>query len=508
MASIIALYIRLSVEDEKYDSLSVENQQGLLREKAMSLTEYASSDIREFIDNGHTGTNFERPAVQELLDLVRAGMVCTILVKDLSRFGRNQIETGYFIEKVFPLYHVRFISVDDAFDSDEHKGDTGGIELAFKYLINEYYSLDISKKAKSSYRVRMKSGRCQSVNCIFGYKKGADGRLTPDDEAAEYVRQIFQWAADGLNSDEIVRKLYELKVPTPAEYKAEKSEVAKKYDISRAGGVWLANGVRRIIRDERYIGTYIAGTTETKKVGGGNKRLTDESEWVKIPDHHEPIVSRELFEAANQKMPKHKTPKPPSFSYLLKSRVYCGCCDHALATRGKVTKLHYCKHSTLLPQSDCRKVKIRVADLEHVVFNTIRAQASLLFGAYDVESTAAMTSTKQEEHDKIIQSVHDSRRELYERYILGELDTDSYRAEKAILEARLAEEKKVGAQISAEAQAAQNSYKESIRQKEIADELNAADNLTKSLVDLLIKKVYVFPDNRIEIEYTTKSFLS
>ena len=162
---IIALYIRLSLEDEKYDSLSIENQQNLLREKAASLPEYANSEVKEFIDNGHTGTNFERPAVQLLLEMVRAGKVHTIIVKDLSRFGRNSIETGYFIEKVFPLYHVRFISVSDNFDTAEHKGDTGGIELAFKYLINECYSRDISVKSRTAKLARMKRGEYQSKIC-------------------------------------------------------------------------------------------------------------------------------------------------------------------------------------------------------------------------------------------------------------------------------------------------------------------------------------------------------
>ena len=114
---IIALYIRLSLEDSKYDSMSIENQQMILREKALSLSSGDRAVIREFIDNGHTGTNFERPAMQELLSLVQTGKVACILVKDFSRFGHNSIETGYFIEKVFPLYHTRFISVSDNFDS-------------------------------------------------------------------------------------------------------------------------------------------------------------------------------------------------------------------------------------------------------------------------------------------------------------------------------------------------------------------------------------------------------
>ena len=160
---VIALYIRLSVEDFKTESLSIPNQKLILREKAMSLPEWDNSEILEFIDNGHTGTNFERPAVQELLTMVQAGKINCIIVKDLSRFGRNSIETGYFIERVFPLYHTRFISVSDDFDTANFKGDTGGIDIAFKYLISECYSRDMSMKTKSAKYAKMSRGEYQSV---------------------------------------------------------------------------------------------------------------------------------------------------------------------------------------------------------------------------------------------------------------------------------------------------------------------------------------------------------
>ena len=205
---IIALYIRLSLEDSKYDSMSIENQQMILREKALSLSSGDRAVIREFIDNGHTGTNFERPAMQELLSLVQTGKVACILVKDFSRFGRNSIETGYFIEKVFPLYHTRFISVSDNFDSADYKGDTGGIDVAFKYLINEAYSRDMSMKSKSAKYAKMRRGEYQSVICCYGYQKGKDGRLVPDEETTPIVRQIFTWAAEGYGAAEISRKLY------------------------------------------------------------------------------------------------------------------------------------------------------------------------------------------------------------------------------------------------------------------------------------------------------------
>ena len=127
----IALYIRLSMEDSKYDSLSIEHQKMILNEFALSMPEAQNAEIREFIDNGFSGTNFERPSVQELIELVRENKIDCILVKDFSRFGRNSLEVGYFIERVFPLFHTRFISVSDSFDSNNFKGDTGGMDVAF-----------------------------------------------------------------------------------------------------------------------------------------------------------------------------------------------------------------------------------------------------------------------------------------------------------------------------------------------------------------------------------------
>ena len=136
---VIALYICLSIEDYKYDSLSIENQRLVLHEYAAFMPEALNAEITEFIDNGYSGTNFERPQVQKLIELVRANQIDCIIVKDFSRFGRNSIETGYFIERVFPLFHTRFISISDDFDSSKFKGDAGGMDVAFKYLISEYY---------------------------------------------------------------------------------------------------------------------------------------------------------------------------------------------------------------------------------------------------------------------------------------------------------------------------------------------------------------------------------
>lgn len=501
MMSKIALYIRLSLEDEKYDSLSVENQQKILREKAMSLTEFAACEIEEFIDNGHTGTNFERPAVQRLLDMVRSGEISCILVKDFSRFGRNSIETGYFIQKVFPLYHVRFISVSDNFDSAEHKGDTGGMDIAFKYLINECYSRDMSVKSKTAKLARMKCGEYQSKVCPYGYQKGADGRLVPDDETADNVRRIFDWAASGFNATQIAQKLYKLKIPTPGEVKAMRG--SKTHDVSRVNGVWCMSTVLRILEDERYTGTYVINKRHSVEIGSTHVRLNDESEWIKIPYHHEPIISRELFELAKSKIHKFKLPNKQQREYLLRGKVFCGCCDHAMnVANGRHFK---CRFSEKISEMACHGLSIPIKDLETVVFNTIHSQISCVLGNRDLRS-AELSASHQAEHTKRLCDLQEHKRGLYEQFVLGEIGGDEYKARRSETDVLIADVKNVIAAAAEQAKSVREEYEESLRQKKIADELKATDTLTSSIVDLLIKRVYVFPDNRIEIEYLSRSF--
>ena len=291
---VIALYIRLSIEDYKYDSLSIENQSLVLHEYAASMPEALNAEIMEFIDNGYSGTNFERPQVQKLIELVRANQIDCIIVKDFSRFGRNSIETGYFIERVFPLFHTRFISISDDFDSSKFKGDTGGMDVAFKYLISEYYSRDMSIKTKSAKYAKMQRGEYQSKICPYGYRKSADGRMEPDPEAAAIVQLIFQLAAEGVNATAITRELFRRNIPTPGQYKAAHGN--HTHDISRCHGIWSSSTILRILEDERYTGVYVIGKRAVLEVGGTRSRLKDRESWYIIPDHHPAIVEKAVFD--------------------------------------------------------------------------------------------------------------------------------------------------------------------------------------------------------------------
>jgi len=304
---VIAKYIRLSIEDDKTESMSIPHQQ-LILDRHIDELEIPNATVLEFIDNGHTGKNMERPAVQEMLDLVRSGRVHCIAVKDFSRFSRNAMDSGYFIEQVFPLYQVRFISVADHFDSNDYINDTGGIDVAFKFLMHEYYSEDLSKKVSSAMRLKMRNGEYFSKRRIYGYERTDDRRLIPNEPAASVVRQIFALALSGKNTSMIRDILSAERIPTPSQY------LAAQHNMNTwQSEIWTARMVLTILKNVQYTGCYVSGKQTIKAVGSSSKNWVDESEWITIPDSHPPLVSKEDFEAVQALLSRFKnsiTEKP------------------------------------------------------------------------------------------------------------------------------------------------------------------------------------------------------
>ena len=497
---VIALYIRLSIEDYKYDSLSIENQSLVLNEYAASMPESLNAEVIEFIDNGYSGTNFERPQVQKLIEMVRENKIDCIIVKDFSRFGRNSIETGYFIERVFPLFHTRFISISDDFDSNNFKGDTGGMDVAFKYLISEYYSRDMSTKTKSAKYAKMQRGEYQSKICPYGYRKSSDGRMEPDPEAAAVVQLIFQLAADGTNAASITRELYKRGIPTPGEYKAARGNFT--HDITRTRGIWSGSTVLRILEDERYIGSYVIGKRAVLEVGGNRSRLKDREKWYIIPDHHPAIIDKETFDKVQATQSRFSQPNKKKRDYPLKGKAFCGCCNHALSRTMQKTSYYYCRHSEADEASRCYKMKVNAVELEQAVFQILKTQlaVSLPLNADGTVHMGAVISERSE-YEKQIEVLQDSKQALFEQYIMGEIDMETYKSQKAAYDATILKTKNAYAAIAAQAKQKQEEQARQSSRQEISKAVTDAEGLTTELVDLLIEKVYVFPDNRIEIAY-------
>ena len=501
---VIAKYIRLSLEDSKYESLSIPNQRLLLNRHIDSLN-LDDAEVLEFVDNGYTGTNFERPGVQELLDLVRESKIDCIVVKDFSRFGRNIIETGYFIERVFPIFRTRFISVSDGFDSADYKEDTGGMEVAFKFLMHEYYSQDLSRKEKTAKYAKFKRGEYQSKLCPYGYLKGANGRMEIDPEAAETVKLIFESALTMANAADVVKVLYERKIPTPAEYKRSKGIGA--HDLSRSIGIWSRSTVLRILEDERFTGMYIMGKRAVTEVGGHKIRMKDESEWFKIPDHHPAIVSKELYEQVKSRIRRFKCPKTER-TYTLRAKVFCGCCRHAMQITPRKVRAFMCRYTNVDKSAECHHLEIVEQELENLLFKAISKQAQVIMNIDRLDASSKLTlhAEQQAEYKKKIEKLQDEKSMLYERYVLNELDVADYKSGKVGIDAELAQLMRILEKLNSEAAACSAAKSLDDELRDVAEKALAENKLSRPLVDLLVEKVYVYPGNQIEIEWKYADF--
>lgn len=502
-AYVVALYIRLSIEDSKVESLSIENQKHALHRFVDGMEDVRNVEVLEFIDNGYSGTNFERPAVQALLDAVKAGEINCIIVKDFTRFGRNSIEVGYFMERVFPLYGVRFISINDEFDSDQLHGDTGGINVAFKYLVSEFYSRDLSVKYKSAKYVKMKRGEYQSALCPYGYQKGPDGRLVPDVETAPNVRLIYELAKAGHSIRQIVKALLERGVPTPGEYKAAKG--IGGHDVSRCAGIWQASTIHHILTDERYIGTYVIGKRTVTEVGGHHVRLKDESEWFRIPDHHPAIVSKEVYEQVQARLPHMKSAKKGSRLYPLRGKVFCGCCRHAMPNKGHT---FYCRHTTVNETAPCHGLRIPEAELESMLYEVLSKQAQVILNIEDLSHAGLLEAriAEQKDYGGQIGGCQDKKRVLYERLLLQEISIEDYKGQKAVIDAELNRLEQIQSSLCAQTTQMKMDDEAKSARKQMAREIAETGGLTQELADALIDRVYIYPGNQVDIIWKVRNF--
>ncbi|MDL2287408.1 recombinase family protein [Eubacteriales bacterium OttesenSCG-928-G02] len=502
---VIAKYKRLSMDDKVSESMSLFNQNLILDRHIAELSEFTNAKVLEFEDNGYSGTNFERPAVQELLELVRQGKIHCVIVKDFSRFGRNAIEMGYFIEQVFPLYQTRFISVSDNFDSEDYKGSTGGIDVAFKFLMHETYSRDLSKKIMSAKQTKMRRGEYVHKNCLYGYRVDEQRKMVIDEPAAANVRMVYEMILAGKNTGDICRTLFERKIPTPSEYKSFRGE-------DEPSCLWTTNTLIKILIDERYTGTYIAGKTKTADVGNGRQIKVDESEWIKIPGKHLAVIDKIMFDEVQEKMKafrRRDSYKPRQERiYPLKGKVYCGCCNHAMQRDPVKDPIYRCRRTKANPKADCFNMTMRESDIDKLLITIIRKQLKVLLNVDEVcELTAADVRTAEaQERQTQISRLEDEKQRLYERFVSQKSGKDEYRTQKAALDEQVNRLRQQ--HISAQEQSERNkaAVKRFDKLKTVSEETRYKHGLTQSIADMLIEKVFVFPNGSIEILWKFEDF--
>ena len=381
-----AIYVRLSKEDgdvagaSKAESNSISNQRELIRDFLKDKEDIVV--VSERVDDGYSGSSFERPSFKLMLEDIKKGVVDCVVVKDLSRFGREYIDSGRYIERLFPALGVRFIAVNDGYDSLEGKDQSDEIIIPFKNLINDAYCRDISVKIRSHLEVKRKNGEFIGSFAPYGYQKdeGCRNRLVIDPVAAGIVRDIFRMKLHGMSQDAIAGRLNDMGVLSPMEYK---SASGSNYQTSFKTGeraLWSSVTVRRILENECYVGNLVQGRQTTPNHKVKKYVVKPEKDWVRIEKNHEAVVSDRDF-AIVQRLLGMDTRMSPEQSevYPLAGMVVCADCGAAMVRKNVCSgkrKYRYYVCSRNKETKECASHRIGVERLEEAVLEVLKVQVA------------------------------------------------------------------------------------------------------------------------------------
>lgn len=391
-----AAYVRLSVEDNGRAG----NQESIVMQQYM-LEKYieAQPDMKlqgVYCDNGETGTDFERPGFEQMMDQVRDREIDCIVVKDLSRFGRNYVEAGYYLGKIFPYLGIRFVAVNDGYDS-LRSGDGDEMVLSLKNLVNDLYAKDISNKIMASFHTKRKKGEFIGSLPPYGYMKSPEDKhkLIADPEAAAVVRDIFRWRKEGMGIGRIVRKLNEEGIPGPSLYYYRKGYTAK--EPLGAGGLWKEAGVRRIVGNPVYVGHMVQGKIRKSLIGGASNGKVPCNEWFVVENTHAPIIDQETFKRVQELSEERRQQclamkdRHGAAENIFQGLMVCSECGMKMArrkyvsTRGVIKYVFVCRvYQQNRGRQGCTKKYVREQDVQEAVWESLRLQAEM---AVDLEKT-------------------------------------------------------------------------------------------------------------------------
>lgn len=510
-----AIYIRLSVEDKYTGSISIECQRMLIENFIERNPEITTYDV--YIDNGQKGTTFDRPAFQRMLSDIEAGHVNCVIVKDLSRLGRNTIDTGYYIERYFREWNVRFIALTDQFDTSDTKS-SANIFLPLRNMVNEAYALDISRKVKAQQRQAMRDGKYVGGRAPYGYMKDPEDchRLVVDPVAAPVVRQIFQWASEGAGLNTIVRRLNEAGHQAPSHYKRDIGELTHEALIGC--GQWQTRTVGKILRSGVYTGDMIQGCTKTID---HRQVPAPPEEWTVVHGTHEAIVSRELFDKVQGMLDAtaREHAKKPVDAYSdnpLKGVVFCADCGRSLhrqRCRRKKTAdkyIFYCLTNSRVAEGGCSGVLIYEDDLLASLMTVLVETMGTVLGQYklslaDDQGSAERIDALKERAASLNRELNKMQMfsgSLYENLVQGVLDTTEYLRLKEIYAQKADALTAELETVSSELQVLKEKSEKMMSLARDAREIRKNRRLTSELIHRLIERVEVSHDKQITVTYT------
>lgn len=374
-----AAYVRLSQEDgDKTESDSVVNQRQLIRNFVQNHSDLEI--VGEYADDGYSGVNFDRPGFIQMMEDVRQGKIDCIIVKDLSRLGRNYIEAGKYLEVIFPSLKVRFIAINDNMDTGCTQTDADIFTIPFKILFNDMYSRDISLKVRSQLDVKRKRGDFVGNFACYGYKKDSENHnhLVVDPEAADVVRQIFVMTIQGISASHIADELNRQGVLCPLEYKRRQGLKVSTNFQTHDRAMWTHNTVLRILKNEFYLGVTVQGKRTSLNHKCRTLTMKPESEWDRVEGTHDPIISRSQFDAVQALLRRDTRTAPDQESlYLFSGFLQCGDCGRNMVRRQRKYKDRTYGYYTCAGyhhKSGCSSHMISEDKLYDAVLSAIQAQ--------------------------------------------------------------------------------------------------------------------------------------
>lgn len=523
-----AIYARLSVENsgKDDDGNSLQNQIAVCEDYLDGCPYLRLTEV--YSDNGRTGTVFDRPAWNRLMEDVRTGKVQCIVVRDLSRFGRDYVETGNYLEKIFPALGTRFISVKENFDNFTCGNAMESLSVSLQNLVNAMYSRDISKKVSTALRAQMETGIFRNRNLPYGYLWNEDKTAyVVDEEAAAVVRQIFEWKLREVSVYTIVERLKAGGIESPERHK-RRAGTRNGGNIQGEG--WCPSTIRGILQNRAYIGEMVCGKSETALYKGLKKHVTETDKWIVVPDAHPPIISASDFEAVERQMQKDSAHRENAMEWsadiragmidLFAEKIFCADCGKRMYYKRQ--RICGCKNVTFRGVYDCSthmrrghgtcfKHAMRQDALNEKVFNAIRDQLQV---ALDYEKLllamrgGSGEASVREKHKAAVASVKlrlnalkKKRAGLYESYVEGILNEEEYAFAKQTYE----EQYEALNRLLDEAVERRERFLASISPDNkwltMMRGVAGMTGLTQELVDAMIEKVLVYGGGRIEVVF-------
>ena len=513
---ITALYCRLSRDDEySGDSVSIQTQKTMLSQYAK---DHGFTDCEYFVDDGYSGTNFNRPDFQRMLKLVKEGKIGIICVKDLSRLGRDYLQTGFYTEVVFPEHKVRFIAVNDNVDSE-----MGDNEFApFKNIINEWYARDCSRKVRSAFRAKAQNGEYTGGYPAFGYQKSPENRhqLIPD-EHAPIVKRMFQMALEGETCYHIARRLEEEQIPTPRAYLMDAYGKYAANERVKHPYAWQKTTVYNILSNPIYLGKLVSQRYQTRSFKDKRIIPRPEKDWITVENTHEPLVDQATFDTVQQRI-QIKQPAPWANSdNMFRGLLICGGCNTRMvfsSRTGRKSVGNFCcnKHRRY-GGTECSSHYITLEQVRDLLTEDIRRH--IRFSAEDREKyiNYLMRISETEQSGEKAADLKEAERcqhrigeldtllkQLYEDKVFGRISAERFTAMSADYEAEEKEVRKKLAELQDCLASDAMQSRDAARFAALVEQYTGFEEITPELLHALIDRIIVHEKEAVNGEIVMK----